>query len=181
MNNYIQEYRPFLLFLAKFFISYLLLTVMYQVYLKSYNGNSIDGITSNVSLLSEKLLQAIDENAKMVKDARGEYFLVIFNNNYVGRIIEGCNAISVIILFVSFIVSFSTTFKTTFLFALGGSVLVYLLNVLRIVFIIIILDKYPGNEHIIHGVVFPLIIYGIVFMLWLLWINKFYKNASKKA
>ncbi len=154
---------------------------MYQVYLNSYDGNGIDGITSNVSFLSESLLQMIDDNAKMIKDVKGEYFKVIFNNNYIGRIIEGCNAISVIILFVSFIISFSTNFKHTFLYVLAGSVLVYLLNILRIVFIIIILDKYPRYEHIIHGVVFPLIIYGIVFLLWLLWINKFYKYESQKA
>ncbi|WP_264543568.1 MULTISPECIES: exosortase family protein XrtF [Flavobacterium] len=181
MNNYIQQYKPFLLFLAKFFLTYLVLTVIYQLYLKSYEGNSVDGITSNVSVLSEKLLQVSDENAKTVKDERGEYYLVIYNNNYVGRIIEGCNAVSVIILFVSFIVAFSTTIKPTLLYVLAGSVLIYVLNILRIGFIIMILNKFPEQEHIIHGVVFPLIIYGIVFLLWFLWIYKFYKYASEET
>lgn len=158
-----------------------MLTVIYQLYLKSYEGNSVDGITSNVSVLSEKLLQVSDENAKTVKDERGEYFLVIYNNNYMGRIIEGCNAVSVIILFVSFIVSFSTTVKPTLLYVFGGSVLIYVLNILRIGFIIMILDKFPEQEHIIHGVIFPLIIYGIVFLLWFLWIYKFYKYASEET
>lgn len=181
MNNYIQQYKPFLLFLAKFFLTYLVLTAIYQFYLRSYENGSVDGITSNVSSLTEKILQLVDENAEMVKDEAGEYFLVIFNNNYVGRIIEGCNAISVIILFVSFIVAFSSTIKSTILYILGGSFLIYILNILRVGFIIMILDKYPEQEHLIHGVLFPLIIYGIVFLLWFLWIYKFSKHASEET
>lgn len=180
MNNYIQQYKPFLLFLAKFFLTYLVLTAVYQFYLRTYESGDIDGITSNVSELSEKFLRLSDEQARMVKDEGGEYFLVIFNNNYVGRIIEGCNAISVIILFVSFIVAFSSTVKSTLLYVFGGGLLIYVLNVLRVGFIIMILDKYPEQEHLIHGVLFPLIIYGIVFLLWFLWIYKFSKHASSE-
>lgn len=181
MNNYIQQYKPFLFFLTKFFLAYLVLTIVYQSYLRSYENNRVDGITANVSGLSEKFLRLSDEQTRMVKDERGEYFLVIYNNNYLGRIIEGCNAVSVIILFVSFIVAFSTTIKPTLLYMLAGSVLIYVLNILRIGFIIMILNKFPEYEHIIHGVIFPLIIYGIVFLLWFLWIYKFSKHASEKT
>lgn len=157
------------------------MTTIYQFYLRSYENNNIDGITANVSELTEKFLRICDPQASMVKDEGGEYFLVIFNNNYVGRIIEGCNAISVIILFVSFIVAFSSTVKSTLLYVLGGSTIIYILNILRIGFIIMILNKYPEQEHLIHGVLFPLIIYGIVFLLWFLWIYKFSKHASKET
>ena len=42
---------------------------------------------------------------------------LIINNKYLARVIEGCNSISIIILFVSFIVAFSGPLKTTFFYA----------------------------------------------------------------
>jgi exosortase family protein XrtF len=55
------------------------------------------------------------------------FIKLIYNHKYVARIIEGCNAISIIILFISFVVSFSGKLNQHFFF--GGSVLVYVLNV----------------------------------------------------
>jgi hypothetical protein len=39
------------------------------------------------------------------------FIKLIYNHKYVARIIEGCNAISIIILFISFVVSFSGKLK----------------------------------------------------------------------
>jgi hypothetical protein len=46
------------------------------------------------------------------------FIKLIYNHKYVARIIEGCNAISIIILFISFVVSFSGK-KPTLLFILA--------------------------------------------------------------
>jgi hypothetical protein len=44
------------------------------------------------------------------------FIKLIYNHKYVARIIEGCNAISIIILFISFVVSFSGKLNQHFLF-----------------------------------------------------------------
>ena len=100
---------------------------------------------------------------------------VIINDKYVARVIEGCNAISIIILFVSFIVAFASTFKATFLYIIFGSLLIYFTNILRIAFIVVALYKYPQFENILHNIVFPSLIYGMTFLLWVLWVSKFSK------
>jgi exosortase family protein XrtF len=53
------------------------------------------------------------------------------------------------------------------------------LNVIRIALIAIALYHYPEQEHLLHGVVFPLFIYGVVFLLWVIWVNKFSVYATQ--
>jgi exosortase family protein XrtF len=94
------------------------------------------------------------------------------NGSYLASIIEGCNSISIIILFIAFIVAFAQNFKKTFFFILAGSLLIYVVNVFRIVILAIALYHYPNQEKFLHAVVFPGIIYGMVFLLWMLWIKR---------
>lgn len=157
---------------------YLVLTFFYQSYLTT-TKNQVDFFTKNVSELSETAAQFFGMNYKVQKDNANEQYKVIYNKNYQIRIIEGCNAISVIILFIAFVVAFSSTFKATFLFILGGSLLVYVLNIFRIVLLTYLFYAFPEYEHFLHGVLFPLIIYGIVFLLWVFWIIKYSKYATK--
>jgi exosortase family protein XrtF len=140
--------------------------------------NDVDGITTIVSRNVEQLMQLFNSDIIIQRSLSHPYFEVWFNKEYTIRIVEGCNAISVIILFVSFIIAFSGKFKTTLLFILSGSFLLYILNVFRIAILTVLLFHFPENEHILHGVLFPLIIYGLVFILWVFWVNKFSKYAK---
>jgi exosortase family protein XrtF len=93
----------------------------------------------------------------------------------VARAVEGCNSLSVIILFISFMVAFAGRLKPTALYILAGSVLIYSVNLMRIVILSIGLYHYPWRREILHTVIFPLIIYGLVFLLWMFWVNRFSK------
>ena len=177
MKKYFIQYKLFLLFLWKFFLTYLVLTIAYKLYLSSICDDCIDGITENVSFLTVKLSNFTDLNLSVIRDHN--QYKIIFQNKVVARIVEGCNSMSVIILFISFVIAFSGKFKQTIIFIFVGSAIVYVLNVLRIVLLSVLLFNYPQYEHFLHGVIFPLIIYGTVFILWVVWINKYSKYASK--
>jgi exosortase family protein XrtF len=105
---------------------------------------------------------------------------VLVNNNYVSRIIEGCNSISVIILFLAFIIAFSGGLLQTVIFGIIGSFLIYLTNIFRIAILSIGILKYPKQQELLHSIVFPAIIYGMVFLLWIIWVNKFSLYKKKK-
>jgi exosortase family protein XrtF len=77
--------------------------------------------------------------------------------------------------------SFSGKLKTTFFFVFGGSLLIYVLNVLRIAALSALIFYFPKQEPFLHGVLFPLYIYGVVFILWLIWVRKFSRYASKNT
>lgn len=178
MKKYLVQFKPFLIFIGTFFSAYIVLTLLYKFYLNSFAANAVDGATTVVSYNVKQILQLFNYDIVVQKSAFGPHFEVWFNKKYTIRIVEGCNAISVIILFVSFIIAFSGRFKTTLLFIITGSIFIYLLNVIRIAVLTVLLFHFPENEHILHGVLFPLIIYGLVFMLWIFWINKFSKYAK---
>lgn len=170
-----------MLFLAKFFSTFIILTVVYQLYLGSFENNKIDSISRLVAINQEQLLNLFHADAAIEENESGTFIKLIYNQKYVARMIEGCNAISIIVLFISFIVSFSGKLKPTLFFIVGGSIVIYILNVIRIAILSVLIYHFPEQEALLHGVLFPLFIYGVVFVLWIIWVQKFSlyaKNAT---
>lgn len=183
LKSYFIKYRPFLQFLAKFFFTYLILTVVYQFYLSQFDEKKpeVDSFTFSVAKQSEHVLLFFGAKAKAQLHQTQPCVKLFFNHQYVARIIEGCNAISVMILFVAFVVAFSGKWKHTLLFILGGCLLIHFLNIARIALLCSAIYHFPKQEHFLHGVIFPLFIYSVVFILWVVWVNKFSGYAKKTA
>ena len=181
MKDYFIKYKPFLIFLGKFILTYLALTGIYQVYLSQFDERKleVDGLTESVARQSEYLLLLFNANAEAVKHESQPCIKLFFNGKYVARIIEGCNAISVMILFAAFVVAFSGKWKHTVLFIFGGCVLIHVLNITRISLLCSAIYHFPDYEHFLHGVIFPSFIYSVVFILWVVWVNKFSSYAKK--
>lgn len=178
MKNYFVQYKPFLVFLAVFFGCYILLTFLYQQFLNGYENSRVDAATRLVSQNTEEVLSWFYKSVRFEEIKNEPFFLVHFQNKPVARIVEGCNAISVVILFVSFVLAFSGSLKNTLLYIFAGSLMIYILNVIRIAALTVLLYYYPQYTHLLHGVLFPLVIYGLVFILWLVWVKKFSKYAQ---
>jgi exosortase family protein XrtF len=164
---------------------YFVLTLAYKFYLDFSDGSKFypDYLTNLVAKQSNSLIQAFDYNATIAKHTEEPSMKLIINDKFVARVVEGCNSISVIILFISFIIAFAGKFKTTLLYILAGSTLIYAVNLIRIVILSIGLYHYPWRREILHTVIFPLIIYGMVFLLWMFWVNRFakLKKAHEKS
>lgn len=173
LKKYLILYRPFLVFLAKFFLTYLVLSLVYQGFLSRFDENSVDSITQFVAKNTKQLLTAFQVDFKIQEMPNESFVMFLYNQRAVARMIEGCNAISVIILFVSFVVAFSGKLKPTLLFVSGGSIFIYTLNVVRIALLCSALYWFPEQKDLLHDIVFPLFIYGVVFTLWVIWVNKF--------
>lgn len=154
---------------------------MYQQYLNGFEENQIDSVTRMVGENTEQVLLLFTDGSSIEESTTQPYMKLFFNEKYVARIVEGCNAISVIILFISFVVAFSGRLQTTLLFIFGGSLLIYALNVLRIAALSALIFYFPKQESLLHEVLFPLYIYGVVFILWLIWARKFSRYASKDS
>lgn len=173
LKNYFTLYKPFLLFLAKFFLTYSILTLVYQQFLESFENNKVDSVTLMVAGNTQQVLQLFGAAVIIDKETSESYIRLFYNQVYIARIIEGCNAVNVMILFIAFVVSFSGRFKHTLFFIILGSLIIYLLNVFRIAVLCALLYFFPGQNPVIHGVFFPLFIYGVVFILWVIWVRKF--------
>lgn len=132
-----------------------------------------DYVTHLVAKQAEHLITDLGYDVYIEPHPNEPSMKLMIHNKYVARIIEGCNSISVIILFVSFVIAFSGRLKQTFVFLLSGSVLIYVVNLFRIVILTIGLYHYPWRRELLHTVVFPAIIYGMVFFLWMIWVRYF--------
>ncbi len=183
MKNQFQQFKPFLAFLGKFVLSYLLLTFLYQLYLNQFDAKNfeVDGFTKIVANQTESLMHATGCVVSSEMHKHEASVKLFYNNKWIARIIEGCNALSVIILFISFIISFSGKIKQTVVYILFGCLFIHIINVMRIALLAVLIYHYPSYESFLHGVFFPLVIYGFVFLLWVYWVNNFSKYATKSS
>ncbi|NMH89789.1 exosortase family protein XrtF [Flavivirga algicola] len=177
------KYKSVIKFILTFLVVYISFSVIYKLYLGALEGSRFypDYMTHLVSLQSRSLLDAFGYDAQILPHPEEPSMKLIINGKYLARIIEGCNSISVLILFISFIIAFSGKLKVTFLYILAGSALIYIVNLIRIVILSIGIYHYPEQTEILHTVVFPAIIYGMMFLLWILWVNRFSKLKKKDA
>ncbi|HEY1196356.1 exosortase family protein XrtF [Flavobacterium sp.] len=178
MKKYLVQFKPFLIFVGIFFLTYIVLTLLYNYYLNSYEGNDLDSITVVVSKNVDQLLKFFNYDVIIQKSPKNPWMGVIFNGKYLASITEGCNVVSIMILFVSFVAAFSGKLKQTVLFIIFGILSLYVLNIVRIALLTVLLFNFPEQNHFLHGVVFPLIIYGYVFILWIFWVNRFSRYAK---
>ncbi len=181
MKALIIKYKSVIKFILTFLVVYISFSVLYSFYLDLSDGSKFypDYLTHTVAKQTETLLNALGYNTQVLPHPDEPSMKVIIEGEYLARVIEGCNSLSVIILFVSFIIAFSGKLKTTVVFLLLGGVLIYVVNLIRIVLLVIALYHYPGKQDVLHGVVFPAIIYGMVFLLWIFWVNRF-SNLKRK-
>ena len=183
MRELLTKYKLVIRFIFTFLLVYGVLTVGYTMYLKLSDGSKYypDYMTNLVAKQTNSLINSIGYDAQVLPHPNEPSMKVIINGKFVARVIEGCNAVSIIILFLSFIVAFAGKFKTTLFYCFAGSIIIYAFNLIRIVILSVGLYRYPWRKEVLHSVVFPMLIYGTVFLLWMFWVNRFSKNVKVNA
>ena len=176
----LKKYRPVINFIFVFCFVYFSLSLAYNFYLNWSAGSSYfpDYVTNLVARQSSVLTESFGYSVELMPHDQEPSIKVVLNDKYLARIVEGCNSISIIILFLSFVLAFSGKLKKTILFIVAGSVLIYTINLVRISILTIGLYLYPWRDEVLHTVIFPLIIYGLVFLLWMLWVKIVINNNS---
>ena len=158
-------------------MSYFVLSGLYQWYLNTdQQKGEIYSCSSATQLVAKQTVNIANLIGYDFKSEQhpGELSIKLFtNNNYTARVVEGCNSLSIIILFWAFIIAFQGSFKNTLLFAIIGMLSIYLLNIFRIVLLTVALDTYPQYSNFLHQIIFPSIIYGFTFILWVIWVRYF--------
>jgi exosortase family protein XrtF len=154
------------------------LSFLYSVYLNKSQGESYypDYFTHIVAKQSSTLIEWMGYTSKIENHESEASQRLFVNDEFMVRVVEGCNAASIIILFISFVIAFAEKFKKTLLFLIGGGLLIYLVNLIRIAILTVIYYEYPQYQEMLHSVVFPAIIYGMVFLLWMIWVRMLPKD-----
>ena len=154
----------------------------YSYYLKQTEQKesvfSCDPITKTVAFQTDKLAKILGYNTYTGQHEAELSMKFFVGDVFASRIVEGCNSISIIILFLTFIIAFSGSIKATIIYGIIGTVIIYVVNLFRILILSLLMYKYPAYQYFLHSILFPGIIYGTIFILWIIWVNKF-SNLKK--
>ncbi|UJF30690.1 exosortase family protein XrtF [Kaistella sp. 97-N-M2] len=168
-----SDFKPVLKILLRFILIYVVMVLAYQFYLNEFKNTGLDPFSRWVMEQTTFVQNFLGYPSKMIPGKPQQETTWFFvSGKYVSRMVEGCNAVSVMILFLSFIFAFYKGFKT-FLFVGAGVLCLHVMNVLRIAGLNVLLVELPQYSRIGHDYLFPAIIYGSVVVLWLLWIKLF--------
>ncbi|MUP43011.1 exosortase family protein XrtF [Christiangramia aestuarii] len=173
MLGLFHKYRLVLRFIFIFLGSYFLFSSLYNGFLLIYDTENPvpDPLTQLVARQSGTVMQALGYEVEVVMHYTGLSMKLMVEDYFLAGIVEGCNSASIIILFVSFVLAFFGKTSSTLLFLFAGSVIIYVMNILRIVILAVSIYEYPQYSGFMHSIFFPLAIYGTVFILWLIWVR----------
>lgn len=94
------------------------------------------------------------------------------------EIVDGCNGISAIGLFLGFVIAFPGPWQRKVSFCITGIGIIYLVNIIRVVFLVITQAKWPAVFSFTHDYSTTGIFYAVIFLLWMVWAN--YNDFLKK-
>ncbi len=97
------------------------------------------------------------------------------------QVVDGCNGISAIGLFLGFIVAYPGDWKNRFSFCFVGIGVIYLVNILRIIVLVITQKDWPQFFEFTHDYSTTAIFYIVIFILWMVWVNFAEEGASLQA
>lgn len=168
--EFFTKYKLVWLFLLKFFMTYIVGVLIYNLYL----SNFVTELDSATSLLTEQLANLFALNLPEITtfySCNAPVSEIRYFGVPLVKMIEGCNAISVMILFIAFLVAFTGTIKQYLWFVPLGLFILYVSNITRIYLLGMIVLYYPNYVDMAHDYLFPGIIYGTVFILWVIWVK----------
>lgn len=166
-----NDFKEVLLILLRFLGIWLIMFLLYQLYLNQY-ADHIDPYSKLIATQSEALLKKSGYLFTTKDFPQIQTIQFYFEGKPATRFIEGCNAVSVMILFLAFVFAFYKKTET-FIFAFLGIVLLYFLNLFRILVLNIVVAEQPEWTKVAHDYFFPLLIYGGMVVLWVIWINRY--------
>ncbi len=151
-------------FLFKVVCIYFVWYLVYELWILP-NGYIDEPLSKNIASISAGILSFIGED-------------VFYNGRIVGitgtaggEIVNGCNGISAIGLFVGFILAYPGAWAPRIFFSIFGIAVIYLVNVTRIVLLSYTQFYSPQLFDFTHDYSTTAIFYFVIFILWMIWAN----------
>lgn len=101
---------------------------------------------------------------------------IFINGKVILRIADGCNALDLIVLYISFLFCAPTNFKRILAFGVAGILLIFSLNVIRCTALIWIAENFKHLFDFAHKYVFTAIVYCFIFGMWVAYAKKIRKS-----
>jgi exosortase family protein XrtF len=174
----ITEFRPAVLFLAKFLGFYLVGSLLYGLYVNGYDPRP-DPVTHWVTEQTAIALQYTGHSVEVTNHTSKATTAIRFNKRSIVSVYEGCNGINIVIIFIGFLIAFGPWKTPLLLASVVGVAIIHIFNVIRIAGLFLITLYKPGWSYFTHKYLFTAVIYAVVFFLWIAWVRYVsVKNAT---
>lgn len=90
-----------------------------------------------------------------------------------------CNGLELMALFAGFVLIFKGSWKNKIWFIPLGIIVIYMMNIVRLLILTIIAKVAPETLDFNHKYTFTVLLYVLVFLGWVLWVNKFATKDNK--
>lgn len=176
-GNLLREFKPTVWFLVKFIACYVAGSIVYALYITAFEPES-DPVTYMVTVHSSWLLNLAGWDSVALNYPGEPTTYIKWNGRGVVSVYEGCNSLNVMIIFLSFVLSFGPLIKRTIWFSLLSLGIIYIVNLLRIIFLFFVVLYIPDYTYYLHKYFFTAFIYLAVLALWILWVRMNEKRTT---
>lgn len=164
--------NPIIRFLLTLLLLYLAWFVIYNLWL--HPKETLDFFVINITIVISKfLLESMGYNVftgiERVIGVDGTGGLWIGDN---------CNGISLFGLFSGFIIAYPGKWWKKLIYIPIGIILIEQANVIRVVSLAILDTHSRAWTEFNHTYTFTILVYGFIFLLWMIWVNKFSSKIS---
>lgn len=164
-----EQKRPILFFVGGFGVLLILFYAFWQS--KFFNVNILPSIVSFNAVLSSKLLNFFGQDTT----SNGE---LLSSQLFSINVSRGCDAIEAMALFVSTTLAFPMSWRIKIIGILNGIILLFVLNLIRIITLFISGIYKPSIFEILHVQIWPTIIIIFACGLWLLLVKRNIRNKQ---
>lgn len=162
------EFKPTVRFLLRFIGFYVVISLLYGFYITYYYPDA-DPVTTSETFQCAKILGPYTE----AHTRPGSAHVTLYRNGEATvSVYEGCNGINVMIVFAAFLVAFGPYTRVMLWFLPLGWLVIYVTNLLRIIFLYHVSLSFPQYLYFTHKYLFTAFIYLIVFLLWVWWVRR---------
>lgn len=155
---------PVLKFIAKALLIFILWYLVYELWLLP-DGSLDKWLSLNIIGASAGILEWVGYEVFTINR-------IIGVGEYPGiEIVDGCNGIAAMGLFLGFILAYPGDWKNRISFSVLGMGVIYLVNIARVITLVITQKEWPRFFDFTHDYSTTAIFYIVIFLLWMVWVN----------
>ena len=105
-------------------------------------------------------------------------YLYFQNGSMIINIIWGCTAVKQLYIFIVILAFYRGPWKKKLWYIPLGCIILWVYNIVRIAMICYLTADHPERFDFLHEGLFRYIFYGLIFLLWVIWEEKFVKQKQ---
>lgn len=92
-----------------------------------------------------------------------------------------CLALDLMVMYAALIIAYPGNKKSKWFVIPIGLLIIQLVNIMRICILAVTLVKHPENFEFEHHTVFTIVVYGVFFIIWVLWLKYFPADEKESS